>query len=320
MISEFDLIKDIRSKFSIKSDKVFGIGDDCAVVKVKKKYFLFTIDSMVEGVHFDIKLGMGWEEVGYKSVVRAISDISAMGGIPEYILVALSLKKGFKKQDFDSVFYGLKKAIKEYKVLLIGGDITTSKIFSITVSVIGSSIRKPVLRSGAKVGDDIYLSGYTGLASAGLKILKEKIDFPEKDFFVNALLKPTARINLGLELSKYATSMIDISDGLVGDLMHILEESRKGAILEKSLLPVHKAFKKTQFSEDEIENFILNGGDDYELLFTVNNKNYKRIMDISKKLSIKITKIGIVTEKGLYLKEENRLKPLKSYSYEHFKR
>ncbi len=317
MLSEFDLIKKIYSKFKINTKNLIGIGDDCAVLKVKGQYFLYTIDSMVENVHFDMKLGILWSDVGYKSVIRAISDVVAMGGTPKYILMALSLKKGFKEVFFEDLIKGVKNAIDEYNLKLIGGDISNSKTVSITVSVIGVSKNKPVLRSGANIGDYIYLTGYTGLASAGLIVLKKKLKFKECEVFINAYKKPSVKVKLGETLQKIASSMIDISDGLVGDLSHILENSNKGAILYRSHIPVHEAFYNSPFSKKQIHGFIMNGGDDYELLFTASPEKMKDVEKISKTFSIKITKIGEIVKEGLYLKEGQNLKAIKSSSYEH---
>jgi len=317
MLSEFELIKRIYSKFKINRKNLIGIGDDCAVLKEKDQYFLYTIDSMVENVHFNIKLGVLWSDVGYKSVIRAISDVVAMGGTPKYILMALSLKKGFKEDFFEDLIKGVKNAIMQYNLKLIGGDISNSKTCSITVSVIGVSNSKPVLRNGANIGDYIYLTGYTGLASAGLVVLKNKLNFKGCEVFINAYKKPLVRVKLGEALQKIATSMIDISDGLVGDLSHLLENSKKGAILFKNHLPVHKAFYYSTFSKKQIYDFIMNGGDDYELLFTVSPERMKDVENISKTFSVKITKIGEIVNKGLYLKERQHLKAIKSSSYEH---
>jgi thiamine-monophosphate kinase len=317
MLREFELIRRIYSKFRINTKTLIGIGDDCAVLKEKDKYYLYTIDSMIESVHFDVKLGVSWDDVGYKSVIRAISDVVAMGGIPKYILIALSMRKGFKEDFFQGLIKGVKNAIEEHNLKLIGGDISNSKTVSITVSVIGISKDKPVLRSGANIGDDIYLTGYTGLSSAGLVVLKKKLNFQGFEAFVNAYKKPAVKVKLGKALQKIATSMIDISDGLVGDLSHLLENSNKGAILYESNIPVHETFYNSPFSKKQIKGFIMNGGDDYELLFTASPEKIKDIERISKTFSVKITKIGEIVKKGLYLKEGQHLKALKSSSYEH---
>jgi thiamine-monophosphate kinase len=319
MLAEFELIKKISKKFLVQKENLIGIGDDCAVVKMEDKYLLYTIDSMVQDVHFDIKLGLSWIDVGYKAVVRAISDIGAMGGMPEYILVALSLRKDFSNKICEQLITGIQTAVKEYGVMLIGGDITSSKTVNITVSVIGSCSQKPILRKGAKIGDDIYITGYTGLSSMGLFLLKKGIKSKDLREFIESYKRPKARIDLGRELLSLANSMIDISDGLIGDLKHILDESKVGALIEKDLIPIHSDFFKTSIKKSKIYEHILNGGDDYELLFTADKKKEKEIEKLSIKNGVKITKIGSIVKRGFFIKEDNNILPLISKSYEHFR-
>lgn len=318
-MGEFDLIKEISQMFKTRKKGLWGIGDDCAVVKSGNKFLLYTIDSMVENIHFNIKLGINWYDVGYKSLVRSISDIAAMGGDPKFVLLALAMKSK-KNMDFFELFLkGFEEAANEYKVSLIGGDITEASAFSASIAIIGESSKKPIFRKGAKVGDIIFLSGYTGLASAGLFLLQNKKK-NKIDELVNAYSRPKARVVLGKAILKQslATSMIDISDGLLGDLQHIAYESNVGAVIDINRLPVHECFKKLSFTKKNIMNFILNGGDDYELLFTVSPEKVLKIEALSKKTSVKITKIGYVVESGIYLKENKRLTPAKVSSYEHF--
>ncbi len=320
MVSEFKLIEKIKRQFPLEQKNIIGIGDDCAVVKVGKKYLLYSIDSMVQDVHFDINLNSNWDDVGYKAIVRAISDIAAMGGTPEYVLIALALRKDFTEKMFKNLLKGIGLAVRKYGIKLLGGDITSSGVISITVSAIGSCESKPVLRSGAKRGDDIYITGFTGLSSMGLYILKEGIRLRESKIFIDSYKRPTPKIEVGINLIKYANSMIDISDGLVGDLKHILEESKVGAIIEKHLIPVHDIFFKISPNIREIMyEHILNGGDDYELLFTAPPKFREEIYNLSMKLNTKITRIGVIINKGLYIRENSNLLAIKSKSYEHFK-
>lgn len=320
MLGEFELIRRIKEKFFIAKKNIIGIGDDCAVIKSGNKYLLYTVDSMVENIHFNMKFSMKWSDVGYKSVVRAISDIAAMGGIPEYVLIALSLRKDIKENELKNLISGIETAVEEYEVIVLGGDVTSSKVVSIVVAVIGSMKNTPILRSGAKISDDIYITGYTGLSSCGLYCLKNGIKAKDLDVFIESYQKPKARIDCGRKIVSYVNSMIDISDGLIGDLQHILEDSKVGAILEKDLIPVHNSFYQLKrVSKRKIYDFIMNGGDDYELLFTAPKKYRKEIEKISNELNIKITRIGTIIKKGLYIKENNGIMPLKSKSYEHFK-
>lgn len=320
MIAEFKLIEKIKKQFLVTQKNVIGIGDDCAVIKTGDKYLLYTIDSMVQDVHFDFDLPLSWDDVGYKAIVRAISDIAAMGGTPEYVLIALSLRKDFTENMFKHLLNGIELAVKKYDIRVIGGDISSSKVVSITISAIGSSKNMPVLRSGAKIKDDIYVTGYTGLSSIGLYILKEGIKTKKSKIFIDSYKRPRPRIDVGIKLINYASAMIDISDGLIGDLKHILEESKVGAIIEKHLIPVHDSFFKiAPLMREGVYEHILNGGDDYELLFTAPPEYRGEIEKLSIELKTKITRIGSIIKKGLYIKEDDKTVPLKSSSYEHFK-
>lgn len=314
--TEFELIKEIRKKLSYSPDVIKGIGDDCAVVKNQGKYTLLTIDNMVENIHFDMTIQKNIKNIGFKAVSRAISDIAAMGGIPKYILVSLAISTNFNKTSFKAISSGIKQACKYYNTELVGGDITKSKATAITVAVIGVCDAKPVFRSGALVSDNIYVSGDLGLASAGLALLKAKKNVPKK--LLNAYEKPIAQIALGNLLRKKAivTSMIDISDGVLGDLKHILEESKKGALLDITSLPTPKLLK-TLFKKEEYINFVLNGGDDYQLLFTTREKHHNDILKISRELKIPITKIGKIVKTGFYIKENNKTIKVTTESYQH---
>jgi thiamine-monophosphate kinase len=349
MKGEFKLIDEIKKSVAGHKAVFKGIGDDCAVVRDGSSYRLYTVDAMVEGVHFDLKLGGTYKDAGYKAVARAVSDIAAMGGAPLYLLLALAMPKSFSQKFFDAVMAGFREASKAYGVQLIGGDMTSSPTLCLTVTVIGECDGKPVLRSGANEGDLIYVSGFPGMARAGLEMLKNsefgvrssELKTKSKNYttqsalfsprstgtirnphsaLYNAYLRPVARIQLGklLREQKIATSMIDISDGLLGDLSHILAESKKGAVIYKEKLPVSLVLKETGFLEKEIIDFILNGGDDYELIFTANPLNNTKIAKIAKKTRIPLTEIGIITKRGLKLSDSKIIRAINPHSFEHF--
>lgn len=319
-ISEFNLIKQIKTIFP-ETKKIYkGIGDDCAVIKKGKTYYLYTIDNMVEDVHFDISLGMDYQSVGYKSVVRTISDIVAMGGKPEFFLFNLLLPKNFNKENITAIFQGIKNATDKYSLTLIGGDISSSKTLTITISAIGFMNSNPILREGAKVGDYIYYTGNPGMASFGLEFLRKKIKGNPAKTYINKLLKPELRKNLAIALAKnkLANSMIDISDGFIGDLSHILEESDCGAIIYEAFIEKNSSdFLKKFFKKREIENHILNGGDDYELIFTSNKENDEKIRKLANKLNIKVDIAGEITDKGLFFLKNSKKILISPRSYEH---
>lgn len=319
-LKEFELIKEIKQNFP-DTKKIFkGIGDDCAVVREGKNYLLYTIDNMVEGVHFDISLGMDYESIGYKSIIRAISDIIAMGGKPKFFLLNLLLPGGIKKFEFDSLLIGVKKACLKYKLFLIGGDISRSKNLIISVSAIGKISHKPILRDGAKVGDYIYYTGNPGMASLGLELMKLKVKDIKAKPYIKKFLKPEVRSSLATILSKHrlATAMIDISDGFLGDLTQILKNSKCGALIYQDFTE-NKLFYdlKKFFNEKEIKKHILNGGDEYELIFTGKKENKEKIQEIGKKLKIKIGIAGEIIKSGLFLQKDSKKIPISPLSYEH---
>ena len=266
MTKEFEFINHIREKFSL--DK---IGDDCAVLPKNETHdMLITSDLIVE----DIDFRRSWmipHLLGHKALAVSLSDIAAMGGKPLYSMLSIGIPEDIWQTDFVDEFYeGYFNLAKNYKLELIGGDVskTPDKIV-IDSTVIGEVKKhKAVMRKGAKVGDLIFVTGELGGASIGLKFLEENIaGFDELKM---CQLKPNPRISEGLFLSEFAASMIDISDGLSSDLMHICQSSKVGAKIYADKIP---------YPEFEFRNleFALNGGEDFELLFTANpKKNFNK--------------------------------------------
>lgn len=319
-LSEFNLIKKIKNIFPENAKIYKGIGDDCAVIKEGKTYYLYTIDNMVEGIHFDISLGMDYCSVGYKSVIRSISDIVAMGGKPKFFLLNLLVPDNFNERDLDLILQGIKNATLKYKLALIGGDISLSKTLTITISAVGITNTKPILRSGAKIGDYIYYTGNLGMASSGLEFLRRNIKYKKTKPFIEKLLRPELKNNFSIMLAKnkLASAMIDISDGFLGDLSHILEESNCGAIiyenfLEKNTFDIYKNF----FKKEDIHNFILNGGDEYELIFTSKKEDNEKIQSLAKKFKFDVNIAGEIIDKGLFLLKNSKKISISPRSYEH---
>lgn len=276
MPKEFEFIEKIKQKFSL--DK---IGDDCAVLPKNETHdMLITSDLIVE----DIDFRRSWmipEFLGHKALAVSLSDIAAMGGKPLYSMLSLGIPEDVWQTNFVDEFYqGYLKIGGKFKVELIGGDVskTPDKII-IDSTVIGEVEKgKAILRSGAKVGDLIFVTGELGGANAGLKLLEEG------NFYSNQAeswqrrlileqLNPIPAVYAGQELLKFVTSMIDISDGLSSDLKHICEASQVGAKIYTEKIPLHKNLKAMTKIFSEQLDFALNGGEDFELLFTLNPKN-----------------------------------------------
>jgi thiamine-monophosphate kinase len=332
-IGEFGLIDRIKSKTKIiNKNTILGIGDDAAVINVGEELLLISTDILSEGVHFDLSY-MPIKHLGYKAVAVNVSDIAAMNGIPEQITVSLALSNRFSVEAIEALYEGMQSACDNYKVDLVGGDTTSSKSgLVISITILGRvKPEKISYRSGAKVNDLICVSGDLGGAFMGLQILeREKQVFltnpemqPElegKDYIIQKQLKPDARMDVIYELNELGivpTSMIDISDGLASELLHISKNSKVGVRIFEDKLPIDQLTHDTamDFNIDPL-TCMLNGGEDYELLFTVKQEYFDKI-----KNHPDISIIGVVTEQSsganLITKGGNEVQ-LKAQGWVHF--
>ena len=313
---EFELIKRINKKTKLFSkDVIVGIGDDAAVLKYSKsKYLLFTTDMLVEDDHFSLEYSNA-EQVGMKAIEVNVSDIAAMGGAPKHALISLALPKNIGVGFVDCLYKGLNKAGEKYKVNIIGGDITHSKQIVINVSMIGFVEKKNLcLRSDAKAGDLICLSGDIGKSTAGLELLKKK----KKGKSIKPHLEPKARLGFARKIANYVNTMEDVSDGLAQEVRNICDMSKVGAVIYKEKIPISKTtIDDTKKIKKDAYEFALYGGEDFELVFTVNKKNFKLL---KKKIKNKIYVVGEVLNKnkGLYLLDKGKKIKLKK-GYDHFK-
>lgn len=294
-IGEFGLIKRLTEKFKILNPStVKGVGDDAAVLDYKEKQVLVTTDLLLEGIHFDL-VYVPLVHLGYKAAVVNFSDIYAMNGQPKQITVSLGISKRFSIEELEQIYQGLQLACEHYGVDLIGGD-TSASLTGLTISItcIGEVEKdKVVYRNGAKVNDLICVSGNLGAAYMGLQLLeREKIvfsadenatpDFEEKDYILQRQLKPEARKDIVKALADKGvlpTSMMDISDGLSSELMHICTQSNTGCRIYEDKIPINY---QAAMMADEINMSIvtaaLHGGEDYELLFTASIDDYDKIV------------------------------------------
>lgn len=319
-LTESSLIDRIAARlYRYKNNVVKGIGDDTAVIKANRnKYLLFTCDSFVSGVHFSEKYSTPYQ-IGRKAAAINISDVAAMGGKPNHFLVSLFLPEGPTEKFIDELYQGLTEECNLYDIDIIGGNTARSNQFIIDLFLIGEvSPRNLLLRSGAKVGDLVLVTGTLGDSAAGLKLLQNfQLNIPERDKkrLIFRHLTPTPRIKEGMIIgkSKKATSMIDISDGLSSDLGHICDESQVGVKLFTDKIPVYGSVKI---------DLALNGGEDYELCFTV---PAKYVSDISQKLKKETaTNVTIVGEiipflQGRWLIDGAGKKlPLMAKGWDHF--
>jgi thiamine-monophosphate kinase len=318
-ILESELIRQIRRRADRSSGPVrIGIGDDCAVIRPRGgEDIVVTTDFSIEGVHFR----RDWhppESVGHRCLARALSDIAAMGAQPMACFLSLALAKSTPQKWVDGFLRGFLKLAERYSCTLAGGD-TSSSLSGIVadVMVLGSlPSGKAVLRSGAKVGDTVYVTGSLGGAAAGLQRLQEqKVPQPARKSLRGMTgsqhFFPEPRIAMGefLRQNKLAHAMIDISDGLSTDLNHVCEESRVGAMINSTLLPIAK--------HATLEH-ALHGGEDYELLFTASPKAKVPV----EMAGVPITEIGWVTRgRGVYITDlTSKPKRLRPRGWEHFRK
>ena len=293
-LGEFGLIKHITKYFTIENaSTVTGIGDDAAVLDASKKQTLVTTDLLIEGVHFDLSY-MPLKHLGYKAVMVNLSDVYAMNGAAEQITVSIAVSNRFPLEAIEELYSGIQLACETYKVDLVGGDTTSStKGILISVTAIGKVEKEDiVLRSGAKETDLIVVSGDLGAAYLGLQVLeREKQVFnvdpnnqPDLDsytYLIERQLKPEARRDVAgflKELAVKPTAMIDISDGLSSEIMHICSQSKVGCKIYEEKLPLDPQVISAceEFNLDSTM-VALSGGEDYELLFTVPIADFEAI-------------------------------------------
>lgn len=298
-IGEFGLIARLEKMITaakadrFSPDLLIGIGDDCAAWKCNGKIQLATVDSMVEGVHFTTDTAT-WRETGWKSLAINLSDIAAMGGVPKYALINLAVPQDTATEDVFQLYEGIIDLAAQTKTAITGGNISGANQVSITITVIGESIKNGILRrSSAKPGDVIAVTGWPGSAAGGLTMLTQKLKFNKEDtaYFRNAFLHPMPRMKEGQALVKDGiTTAIDTSDGLLSDLRHICEASKVSARINIADLPVHEVIKRN-FKDHAVE-MALTGGEDYTLLFT----GKENIIDkIKKQLQFPVHIIGEIT-------------------------
>ena len=318
-LGEFGLIKHLTDGFvNNNGSTIKGVGDDAAVIDCGKNLSLVTTDLLVEGVHFNL-VYTPMKHLGYKAIVVNISDIAAMNGIPEQVTVSLALSSKISLEQLEDFYLGVKLACERYNVDLIGGDTTTSLVgMTISVTAIGRIDKgNEVYRSGAKNTDVICVSGDLGGAYLGLQLLERErkvfeIDpFSQPqligyDYILERQLKPEARLDIIKELAELGvkpSAMMDISDGLSSELLHICESSTVGCRIYEDRLPVNIVSKR-MCEEINIDPTVaaLNGGEDYELVFTLSLSDYDKIKEMKD-----VQVIGYITpkEEGAFMFARN---------------
>lgn len=309
-LGEFKLIDHLAQEIKITHPTTIqGIGDDAAVIGNQEEITLLSTDLLVEGVHFDLTY-TPLKHLGYKAAVTNFSDIAAMNALPTQMLVGIALSNRFSVEAIDEIYSGMRLACEQYGVDLVGGDTTASKSgLFISITITGQAAKNKITyRRGAKENDLLCVSGDLGAAYMGLLLLeREKQEFlanpnmqpnlQGNDYVLQRQLKPEARVDIVKLLAEkdiLPTSMIDISDGLASEVLHLCKASQTGCVIYENKIPIDAATCQVA-DEFEIMPVIasLNGGEDYELLFTISQSDYDKVKDLKD-----IFIIGHITEKA----------------------
>ncbi len=328
---EFKLIEQIREILPKHNPPsvLLGLGDDTAILKHDPtKVQLYTCDMLVENRHFRLDWIDAYR-LGRRAIAVNQSDIAAMGGTPLWALISLGLPDNLEVSFFTELFKGMRDQMAEFGGVIIGGNLAGGcQELIIDVTMIGEvATGKQITRSGASIGDRLFMTGSAGMGAAGLKVLQAfgceyKSEYAD---LVNAFLSPAPRVAFGRRLAELeiATAMIDISDGLSGDLGHLCESSGVGAEVDAQKLPICSSLKAfARESNQSATDIALHGGDSYELLFTVpENVQHEAIARISAETGVPVSEIGrmIPASEGVNILKEGQRHPLLTDSWDHFR-
>jgi len=297
---EFELIARLCAGLPQSSRTILGPGDDCAVLAPSRRPQLLTIDSMVESVHFNLEW-LSAQQLGARALTVNLSDIAAMGGTPHTCVVNLGIRAGLDAAFFDRLYRGLRQAAQAAAVDIVGGNITRSGQLTLTVALLGDVTGQALRRDTARIGDEIFVTGTLGDSALGWRILAGEIkaEGTARKYLVGRFIAPAARLLQGQELARMrpAPAAIDISDGLLGDLGHILERSRVGAEVDLAALPRSRHY--VTVAGDRLE-MALSGGEDYELLFCLRPGHSEEAL--SRRLGVPVRRIGLIVERRRGLK------------------
>lgn len=330
MNDEFEWIKSITPNHAYQKELLAGIGDDAALWSVDENMDqVVCVDTMVEGVHFT-KDTLSPYQAGFKALAVNVSDIAAMGGIPQFYLVSIAISKEWDEEELQEIYQGMGDLAKNYKMDLIGGDtVSTKGPLVLTVTVIGKVEKgRRLLRSNAKSGDSVFLTGATGESAAGLHVLLEKtrhaVFTNNEETWIQQHQMPVPHVEQGriFALSGFRISLNDVSDGIASELNEIAEASHVKIHIQKDKLPVSSSL--SELPVDDRLNHQLFGGEDYVLVGTVSKGDFRKLASTFKKRSLPLYEIGEVGEAGspeVYLHSDKVEKPerLTKKGFNHFR-
>ncbi len=333
-IGEFALIDKIKAGFDLRNrSSIKGIGDDAAVIEAGENLMLLSTDLLLEGIHFDLSY-MPLQHLGYKAVAVNVSDIAAMNGKPEQIVIGLGLSNRFAVEAVELLYQGIRTACENYNVDLVGGDTTASASgLIISVSILGRVPKEQIAyRSGAQLSDIVCVTGDLGAAFMGLQVLEREKqvyltnpamqpDLEKYEYLISRQLKPEARMDIIHELAELQivpSSMIDVSDGLASEVLHLSRSSRIGIKLFEDKIPIDNLAYDTalEFNLDPII-IALNGGEDYELLFTIKQADFEKVKKHPDIHFIGHTHKNV--DQNIMISKQGNEIPIQAQGWEHFK-
>jgi len=315
---EFDIINKYFSNLSKRNPSSLNLNDDVFFDKAQK--LVISVDTYIQGKHF---LNFNHPDLVIKKILRSsISDLICKGVFPKYYFISGSgNKKTFSKKNLSKISNSLKMEQNRYKISLCGGDTTFSNQLSFSITSIGYS-KNIIYRNKAKINDDIYVTGNLGDSFVGLKILQNKFKVSKKlgSYFIKKYFEPDIQIKLTNELLKFANSSIDISDGLVDDLEKMINNQKLSYEIWQEKVPISKNLQSYLRKNNYKKSNFISNGDDYQILFTASADKARIIKNTSKKLGVKISRIGIIrpnNQKSLFVGEKGQHLLLKNSGYKH---
>lgn len=325
MMDEFSFIEKIKPKIYHQNKLIKGIGDDAAIIRMEEIDTVVAVDTFVEGIHFTKETLTPWQ-IGYRLLAVNLSDLAAMGATPHFYLVSIVIPDELRDADVIEIFTGMKKLANEYKIDLIGGDTVSGKSLTITITIIGSVPKhKARLRSHARPGDVVFVTGTLGGASAGLDLLLKCISIDCSEHIKEKLIRkhqlPNPRVQFAIQLQEIERiALNDISDGLANELIEIAESSKVMIEIEDDAIPLSSGLH--YFPRERIDYYKYFAGEDFELVGAASKTDFVKIKEIAEQLGIAITEIGFVSyniERNgkVFIRKNGVIQPLQKKGYVH---
>lgn len=321
-VGERALVELARRVFKQGPNVRVGIGDDAAAIDINGMCLIATTDMLVASSHFPP--GTTPEQMGRKAVAVNLSDLAAMGAEPLGLIFSVALPRELEVEFVERLVNGMNIAAREYGTYVVGGDLEESDEIIISGAAFGLAHRKRLLRrSGARKGDFVAVTGKLGAASSGLKLLQEKLPVDVYKALIKAQLKPPARLKegIGLARSGAVTAAIDVTDGLAANLWQLARESRVKIVVDRNRVPEHPLVRKFAAQHGfDVDDFVLFGGEDFELLFTVRPRGWAKVRRALERVDTAATIIGRVQKgSGVFIRVGKETRPLPDRGYEHFR-